>query len=398
MRCDIKKYIISLLGLFFFFWIIWLLKDDNYVDYKVNRVNNNLLTMNLEQTAGKGDYKEVKDSSWPSEDYVFNSKLSRCENGGELSWDDAKKQVIFESSQSDKCYVYFDKLILLVNYVINQYSGVQGENGLYHHDGTLENGIDDGSYRYAGANPNNFVCFGSNASTCPDDNLYRIIGVIGNSVKLIKAYFANTNLLGTDGAYGNDGIFESNNTGYKGNLSEIDKYNWNSDTNTNVWSESNLNTINLNTNYINNIGDVWANKINTKEWYVGGNSYANIVLQKPATSYENEILFPVGFATYYAKIGLMYVSDYAFATNSDQWSDTLYMMRLSSSWLYMGVDEWTITPSTDTTDFMFIIYHDSLVEQYGYLDVIAVRPVFFLNYEVNYVSGTGTQLDPIRIK
>lgn len=29
----------------------------------------------------------------------------------------------------------------------------------------------DNSYRYAGVNPNNYVCFGSDEATCPTDNL-----------------------------------------------------------------------------------------------------------------------------------------------------------------------------------------------------------------------------------
>ena len=49
----------------------------------------------------------------------------------------------------------------LSEYIISQYNGVQGTNNIYHHDGTLENGINDGSYRYAGASDavKNFVCF-----------------------------------------------------------------------------------------------------------------------------------------------------------------------------------------------------------------------------------------------
>ena len=45
---------------------------------------------------------------------------------------------------------------------------------------------EDYSYRYAGANPNNYVCFGSDEETCSNDDLYRIIGVFNGKVKLIK--------------------------------------------------------------------------------------------------------------------------------------------------------------------------------------------------------------------
>mgnify|MGYP004542350831 FL=1 len=74
----------------------------------------------------------------------------------------------------------------LAEYVISQYTGTQGENSLYYHNSTLTNGAGDNSYRYAGANPNNYVCFGSDASSCPEDNLYRIIGVFGDKTKVIK--------------------------------------------------------------------------------------------------------------------------------------------------------------------------------------------------------------------
>ena len=70
--------------------------------------NSNMLTMMLETEAGTGNYEEVKQSEWPQDGYVFNASLSRCENGGTLSWDEEAKKVIMESNVSDKCYVYFD--------------------------------------------------------------------------------------------------------------------------------------------------------------------------------------------------------------------------------------------------------------------------------------------------
>src|SRR5699024_6424151 len=75
----------------------------------------------------------------------------------------------------------------LATCIKNQYTS-QGTNGIYYHTSSLANSAADNSYRYAGASEevNNYVCFGSTASTCPSDNLYRIIGVFGNQVKLIK--------------------------------------------------------------------------------------------------------------------------------------------------------------------------------------------------------------------
>ena len=101
---------------------------------------------------------------------------------------------------------------------------------------------------------NNFVCFGSITNPCPTDNLYRIIGVFEDKVKLIKYDYATSALLGTDGDYASSSTLNS--TYYKGSLTSIDTYYWNNVTKENTWSESNLNKINLNTNYLNNDGPI----------------------------------------------------------------------------------------------------------------------------------------------
>ncbi len=130
----------------------------------------------------------------------------------------------------------------LADYVISQYTGTQGENGIYYHDANLTNGAGDNSYRYAGANPNNYICFGTNENTCPTDNLYRIIGVFGDKVKLIKYDYANSNLLGTDGDYSTKTYSKSEYSTYKGELTTINRYFWNYKNNTSINDGSGSNT------------------------------------------------------------------------------------------------------------------------------------------------------------
>ena len=97
---------------------------------------NNMLTMMLETEAETGNYEETTASEWPQDGYVFNASLSRCENGGTLSWDDETKKVLMESNSSDKCYVYFDKsLPTFAEYIINEVYTSDGLNGLYYHNG-----------------------------------------------------------------------------------------------------------------------------------------------------------------------------------------------------------------------------------------------------------------------
>ena len=369
--------------------------------------------MNLEQTAGAGDYKTVTQSTWPTDGYIFNKELSRCENGSALSWDDTKKFVIVSGNLSDKCYVYFDKYMPASNLAdacdsgnnlatcITSFANAVGSSisNIYYHNGNLGNGAGDNSYRYSGANPNNYVCFGSDASSCPADNLYRIIGVIDGKVKLIKADFASSTLLGTNGDYGSSTTPAST---YKGSLTSVNTYYWNSSDEQNTWSIALLNTTNLNTNFINNLSTTWSNKLVTTTWKVGGGLLIDIIRQIPSMSYQNEITTPASTTTYNAKIGLMYVSDYGFATDPSAWTLTLENYNnttaINSNWMYIGHDEWTITRDSDGPDSEFRIDKSGIVSSdLGTYNSNGVRPVFNLESSITYVSGDGTQSSPIRI-
>ena len=199
--------------------------------------------------------------------------------------------------------------------VISQYTGTQGDNALYYHNSTLTNGAGDNSYRYAGYNPNNYVCFGSDEATCPKDNLYRIIGLFGDNIKLVKNDYAGSDLLGTNVNYGGQATTEEE-VDYNGSKKPLEKYSFGSN---NTWSSSKLNTINLNTNFINNIGNKWSNMIISAVWKVGGNTSTNILNNSVRTVFTNEITNPVN-NTYTAKIGLMYVSDFGYASVASRWT------------------------------------------------------------------------------
>ena len=302
-----------------------------------------------------------------------------------------------------------EEKVFLADYVKSLYTGTQGENSIYYHDSSLTNGAGDSSYRYSGANPNNYVCFGTNTTPCPTDNLYRIIGVFGNNVKLIKYDYATSALLGTDGDY--QGTGTPNASYYKGSLTTINTYYWNNSTKKNTWSESLLNKTNLNTNFINNIGTEWANKIATTTWKVGGNTYANIRDVIPATAYQNEIVNPVTTNTtdnateYSAKIGLMYVSDYGFGADPSAWTTTLYNYDgsvngstiRSLNWMHMGYYDWTFSRDADTSNRAFYVNDDGIVFNNLVLDGSAVRPSFNLESTITYVSGSGSASDPMVI-
>ncbi len=256
---------------------------------------------------------------------------------------------------------------------------------------------------------NNFVCFGSTTNPCPTDNLYRIIGVIDGKVKLIKYDYATSTLLGTDGDYGESSTPDS--TYYKGSLTTIDQYYWNHKNDTsindgsgsNIWSTSLLNKINLNTNFINNVGSTWANKIATTTWKVGGNT--NILLSVPSVAYKNEIVTPAENTTYDAKIGLMYASDYYYAASPRAWTlvgceldeGKDYRDESPNNWIYMGHNEWIVSRKSNSSNTAFFVYSDGFVFVGNASNDIGVRPSFSLSSSITYVSGSGSMSDPIRI-
>ena len=437
--------------------------SNNYVEDSVNNQTKITkgISMNLEQTAGAGDYKQVTQSNWPGDDYAFNAELSKCENGSTLSWDNTKNVVVFSGNVSDKCYVYFDKYVLpvindvtvevaytsvhvkvdasegsnkiegyyyylgqrpvklngnneytytnltlgnhpisiiirvrdtkgkfsiayektiilsdltLINYVKSQYTGTQGKNNIYYHDSSLANGAGDNSYRYAGASDsvNNYICLGSDATTCPDANLFRIIGVFGNQTKVIRA----------------------KSVGYK---------EWHT-LKSNTWSSSSLNTY-LNGEYLTSLGTL-VGKIATTTWKVGGGSWSNIITSVPK-AYQNEVGSSASSTIHDAKIGLMYVSDYYYSASPSAWTlmgynphDATkdYRAAKTINWLYGKESEWTISRRSDTTDEAVMVGGiESVDNQYVTVRAVA-RPSFNLESSVKYVSGSGSMSDPVRIK
>ena len=253
-------------------------------------------------------------------------------------------------------------------------------------------------------NVKNFVCFGSDATTCPTENLYRIIGVFNNHVKLIKYDYAKSSLLGTDGDYST----ESTSNYFSGEQGESPSsnslYYWNN-AGTNTWSASKLNTVNLNTNFTTNIGTAWANKIATTTWKVGGGTYANLRDAVPKTAYQYEVGSSASTTTYDAKIGLMYVSDYYYSASPSAWTlvgynsdyTKSYASAKGENWLYGGGWDWTISRNSDSSNYAFYVNDYGSVFYDGVYFNNGVRPSFSLLSSTTYVSGSGSMSDPVRI-
>ena len=372
--------------------------EESTDNIKKRIIQENTLSMMLETEAGSGNYEMTTASNWPTDGYVFNTTLSKCENGGELSWDDENKRVVMSGNVSDKCYVYFDKVLTLATYVKSLYTGTQGDNNIYYHDSTLANGAGDNSYRYAGSSEttNNYVCFGSTESPCPTDNLYRIIGVFNGKVKLVK--------------YNDIGTFDTS------------KYDATSFADTEAYNA-------LNSTFIDTFDIKWKNMISTENW-ISGIVSSSSVSKLNFKNNNTNVKFLAGSATspltinwYTAKnwyivesgaehklsmkIGTISISELRYAMNSSNWNlSTLD----NTSWLYYSKNEafylfecFTDNTISDTMGYYMttdgILYAYISPTKISPLEDITtyVRPSFYLVSSVLYKSGIGTSYDAIYI-
>ena len=259
--------------------------------------------------------------------------------------------------------------------IATQLYTIDGENGLYLHDGQGTYGAQeagDNSYRYSGANPNNYVCFGATGTDCQNaENQYRIIGVFNNQVKLIKAT--------SYGSY----VWEQDYIA-QGNT-------WDASTKPDIYTT-------LNTTYYNTLGSEWQNLIAETTWQVGGMSYSDTSTAKQY--YDVEVGTGQSGYEETMKIGLMYVSDYGYGANPEKWTTALKEENYGTdNWLYLGVDEWLISRFTGHTDRAFDVssYDGGLVSNGLVNSPHAVRPSFSLESSVVLTGGTGTSSDPYRI-
>ena len=123
---------IMLSGILFIIIIISVLvcfnkRERNSENVLQNKKYNETISMMLETASGSGEYEKTTASEWPTNGYIFNTELSKCEKGSTLSWDAENNKVVMSGNTSDKCYVYFDK-VNIIPFTINgtEYNAVEG--------------------------------------------------------------------------------------------------------------------------------------------------------------------------------------------------------------------------------------------------------------------------------
>ena len=251
--------------------------------------------------------------------------------------------------------------------------------------------VNEKGYRYEGKNPNNYVWF--------NNEYWRIIGVFDsashgqsgkNLVKIIRA-------------------------------DVLDGLAWHK-SNTNDWTAASLNSL-LNGAYYNaqdgtssgycygysttatancdytkkGIQSGYRSMIAEVTWYLGGYSSASATTEsfygyeRGTTVYSGRPTTTTGY------IGLMYPSDYGYSVLSSSCARTTNLGSYNTatcagqSWLYGKGYEWTITPFSSSSNYVFFLnfggdlsYISNANRGYG------GRPVLYLDASVYKIDGEGT--------
>ena len=266
-----------------------------------------------------------------------------------------------------------------------------------------ENGL-----RYEGADPKNYICLDNKTSgACSSSSLlFRIIGLF-------------------DEEYSSDGTSSS---GTKKLLKVIDTNNyggtsgiyWNSG-GTNNWSNASLKT-ELNGTYLttllgtSNVNSKLNTAIVSAKWHLGGASRDNYQTLTAEGIYRQErntsAIYSGNPASIYAKVGLMYPSDYGYATVGGSttnkancrakelynWNSSSYSDCENNDWLFTSQNnfvngkEWLLSPCSSVSS------NAAFLGPSGYVDFsvyyvsnfqFAVRPTFYLDSSVLKIVGTG---------
>ena len=237
-------------------------------------------------------------------------------------------------------------------------------------------------YRYIGADPNNYVTF--------NNETWRIIGVFtvddGTGKKEERLKIIRNESIGDIA--------------------------WNSN-NTNDWPNATLNT-NLNSGeyWTNSLGSDAKNMIGDALWYLGGTSnYTSSTngLTSHFYSYERGTTVYSGRdISWVGKVGLMYPSDYGYATSGGSttdrnaclnkelynWDSSDFSDCKNNDWIFNSSYQWTITPHASRSDRVFRLYGAGYVRIYRTNYHSGVRPVVFLKSNIKIIDGDGSSSNP----
>ena len=373
-----------------------------------------------------------------------------CDNDASASWDnDSWGIVLTNLTKRTKCNVYFNKVVSVSEKVT---AAMNNNPSMFASDDPGNN------IRYIGKDPSNYVYFNCSDYTNPTADtceLWRIIGVFNNVTKSDGSKENLVKIIRTDslGSYSWD---------YKRNGVGTSTENYGS----NDWSDSQLMmmlnpTSYLKSGYTNSSdiissgsqqlyskmgsyyngtkgckpaaiasgasfsctevdftstglkNDTTRNAIEEVVWNLGGVSGYKSPVSAFYTEERGTTVLTGRPTTWTGKIGLMYPSDYGYATSGGTTKDRAACLA-KELWYWDSSDfsdckgndyllgtnnvQWTLTPKSYSSLNVFYVLGDGNVVDFNAFKTFAVRPALFLKSNIQVDKGTGAKSDPYTLK
>ena len=278
-------------------------------------------------------------------------------------------------------------------------------------------------YRYIGADPNNYVKF--------NDELWRIIGVfdvddgrgkIEKRMKIIRnesigsySWDNKNKLTGAEDSNGKNNWSDARlnyllNPGHESETYGGSLY-WNRKSGRcyagpgNATTSCDFTSTGLNDTAKEMIGDA--------KWYLGGtSSYDTSATGLASHWYKNErgttVYNSSRSTNWTGKVGLMYPSDYGYATSGGistnrtscmekelfHWYENNYTDCSNNDWLNTSKHQWTMSSRADISYGIFFVFYTGYVEPTNAYTPYGGRPVVHLKSTIKVISGSGTASSP----
>ena len=269
----------------------------------------------------------------------------------------------------------------------------------YDGEGLKIDNTPDQNIRYYGSDPNNYVSF--------NNELWRIIGVFGNNVKLVRKdrlgkLSWDSSESSVNGGWGVNEWSQSAlknylNTMYYGGTS-VTCYNGQNKKEVTCPANKLDNTSkSLIDNYTWNTGAIeWGKASDTLAFYKDERGNLTGLINNDTV--ERTTTWP-GY------IGLPYATDWAYASGNDICEVNMHSkdssnkyICLNDNWMSKGEEYWTLSPRASNVNGIWMVSNFVSVWANSASSPYALHPSIYLKNNVQIISGTGTSSDPYILK
>lgn len=393
--------------------------DANLVINYAKSINNKVTIINKDglakQIKGNGIYKvgENVNVSFTYNDYLYEIDDIIC-NRGVCNKSDSFS---FPMPNTDvTIYINIKERPIFIRDYLNDIIGSNRieNNPLASDIGLIEDTTVDTNIRFKGSNPNNYINFNNES--------WRIVGIfnVQNSESTIMEKLVKIVREDSLGQYSWDSSVNTVNNGKGENdWSKVDlmnelnndylSLNHNSDNTTN-WYNGENNAKNAVYNYNNNIKKEYQSLIESVVWNIGGWNSNNILLtnfnsktgiddgmygkERGTKVYSTKtIARPV---TWTGKIGLIYPTDYAFASADDKCTTISSTNCANQNWLFKSSNYLTITHNSGNATNVWYVpsSNKSAMTTNVASSAYDVYPSLYLKSDTKILRRKGTKENP----